>query len=461
MIMDTDPYQIPVDDVGIDLPILEEDLPEADAFLTAEQTQGSEFSEQIQSTSTTSAPMRRKGRAPRTIPKDYTIEISNKDIASWKNNYLASMKMANRRKITGHNVQQAKKNAEHYVWISGLGGFGDRLLGDVESHPFNMFIGDNFFELVTGVSRKKVAGKRKKVDRDSGIDDGTQDESRHVRQKTAEAEDQAGRGAEDDGFFMAWGDDAEVELPREAVSALGDQQLFSAMPWNTSASKRGSSVVHRSGISGRAGSLEPMNRGSRLVSASPLHGRGQPLQVDPLQHLESDGDFAYGVDDFALPDASSDYPDLQLLPPTSIGVRDALSAECGNFLTFVEEAIAKKRTRMEADLEHAADPLQAEAAADIDDMTFKELLPPSENTKVVACQGLMMVLGLGTKGLLDVQQSEHFGEITLKVTEKGSAAQLATTHTNDQHEEERHSEDGVDPDQASQEETDHDSLYDA
>ncbi|KAJ4368955.1 R8 protein [Neocucurbitaria cava] len=412
--------QFPGDQMDIDFPIYGDDLPEGEAFSSSANPQGSEQVEVLHSTSTASAPMRRKRRTARALPTDATIELRNKDLADWNANYLENMKAATQHKIKSRAGPIAKKNAEYFVWGSGIGGIADHMLGTKGSNPFAMFIGDNLFELLTGMNRKKAAGK--KHDRDSGIDDATQEESRRVRQKTGEPEEQIGRGLDEDDLFMAGGD--EVELPREAETALDDQHIFSAMPWNISASIRGSSAIPRSGRVAMLGSADQNKRGSRMVSASPLLGRGQPGGLQDFKALESDIDFAYGGDEFALLGISSDFPEPEAPLLATTRVRDALSAEGENFLTFVTEAIAEKRNRAQADLEPMSDFLQAEAAADIDEITFEELLPPSENTKVIACQGLMMVLALGMKGMLDVQQPEGFGEIGLKLTEKAKAMQV-------------------------------------
>jgi meiotic recombination protein REC8 len=415
--MVTDPYQFPGDQMDMDFPIYGDDLPECEAFSSSAQQQSSQHSEVVESSDTVAAPMRRR-RVPRTLPTDAAVELRNKDLAEWNTKYRENMKAAAREKIKNRAATQAKLNAEHYVWGSGLGGIGARIFKGQGPNPFGMFIGDNLFELVTGVSRKKVAGV--KHDRDSGIDDATQEESRRVRQKTGEPE--IGRGGDDEDFFMPGGDDVPVELPREAVSALDDQQIFSAMPWNISASIRGSSAIPRSGRVGMIGSVEQGRHGSRLVSASPLHGRGQPSALEGLKNLTSDAD--YGGDEFGLLGPSSEFPEPAAPLETSARVREALSTEGENFLTFVTESITEKRNRAQADLEPMSDILQAEAAADIEDITFEELLPPAENTKMIACQGLMMVLALGTKGMLNVQQPEDFGEINLKLTEKAKAMQV-------------------------------------
>ncbi|KAF1834560.1 hypothetical protein BDW02DRAFT_498102 [Decorospora gaudefroyi] len=413
--------QLPGDQLDLDFPVYGDELPEGEASSSGAQQHSSQNSEGIESSDTFVAPMRRR-RGRRALPTDTTVELRNKELAGWNTNYLENMRAAARQKIQSRAAAQAKKNAEYYVWGSGIGGIGQRIYSGRGPNPLDMFIGDNLFELVTGVSRKKMTGS--KHDRDSGIDDTTQQESRRVRHKTGERE--VGRGADDEGFFMPGGDDAEIELPREAVSALDDQQIFSAMPWNISASIRGSSAIPRSGRVGTLGSVEHGRLGSRLMSASPLHGRGQLSAFEGLKNLTSEVD--YGGDEFAFPGPSSDFPEPVAAPATSVRVREALSAEGENFLTFITEAITEKRNHVRAGLEPMSDILQAEAAGDIEDITFEELLPPAENSKMIGCQGLMMVLALGTKGMLDVQQPVAFSEISLKLTQKAKAMQVLETN---------------------------------
>lgn len=413
--------------MDLDLPIFGDDLPEGEAFPTAPEQQSGEHLEVVESESTVVAPARRKKRAARVLPLDLTMELRNKDLADWNTNYLQNMKEAARLKNQNRAAQQAKKNAEYWVWGAGIGGIATLLQGATGPTPFDQFIGDNLFELFTGVSRKGAAGVKR--DRDSGIDEATQEESRRVRQRTDEPEDHIGRGQEDEAMFMPGGD--EVELPREAPLALDDQQVFSAMPWNITASIRGSSAVPRSAPVGMMGSVSAPNtltgrRGSRMISASPLHGRGQPGGLEALRSLEGEDEFGnIGAEDFGFPnpDLSSDMPAAAFAQP-STRVREALSAEGGNFLAFVSDAIDEKRTRVRETLEPMSDVLQAEAAANIDEVLFEELLPSTENNKMVASQGLMMVLTLGTKGMLTVRQDEDFEEIGLSLTEKGRLAQV-------------------------------------
>jgi hypothetical protein len=403
-----------------DLPAYGDDAPEAEAASPAVSQQHSEHSQIITSSSTVAAPMRRKKRSARSLPQDTRMELRNTELLSWNTNYLNNMKDAARSNAKKRVLQQAKKNAEHYVWSAGIGGLGQDAFGP--RGPFSRFIGDNLFELFTGTSRKPEA--KLKRDRDSGIDEATHEEARRKRPKTVEPEVETGR-QEDEGLFV-FGGDNEVELPREAVSALDDQQIFSAMPWNISASKRGSSIVPHSGRvtllseKGRQGS----RAGSRIVSASPLLRRstGRADAFETLQILDSD---ALGGDDFAfaMPTSDPTEDDEATIQP-SRRVQEALSAEGGNFVTFVVDAIVEKRVRVQTGLASRPDVLLSEATANTEEITFEELLPPHETNKTIASQGFLMLLSLGMKGMLHVQQSTAFSDIALKLTEKAKTLHI-------------------------------------
>lgn len=408
-------------DMDLDLPVYGDDLPEAEATSSVTDARSSGHGDIIEFTSSVAAPMRRKKRMVRALPRDTRLELRNSEILSWNTNYLNNMKEAARLKIKYRIQQQAKKNAEHYVWGSGIGGLGRDVF--TARGPLNRFIGDDLFELFTGISKKpKTTTKR---DRDSGIDKVTQEEALRKRQKIGQPEEEIGRGQDDEGLFILGGDE-EVELPREAVSALDDQQIFSAMPWNISASKRGSSAVPFSGRitmmseQGRQGS----RAGIRMVSASPLLRRstGRLDEFEALQSLDSD---ALGGDEFAFAAPTSDAaePENPARQP-SLRVREALSAEGENFFAFVADAIMEKRGHVQADPE-VMPGSQSDAAPDTDGITFEELLPHHETNRLVACQGFLMLLSLGTKGMLDVQQPTAFAWITLTLTEKARAMHLA------------------------------------
>ncbi|KAJ4320790.1 R8 protein [Neodidymelliopsis sp. IMI 364377] len=412
--------QVLVGQMDLNLPAYGDDAPEAEASSPAVNQQHGEHSQIITSSSTVAAPMRRKKRAARSLPQDTRMELCNTELLSWNTNYLNNMKDAARSNVKKHVLQQAKKNAEYYVWSSGIGGLGQDAFGP--RGPFDRFIGDDLFELFTGTSRKTEA--KPKRDRDSGIDEATHEEARRKRPKTVEPELETGR-QEDEGLFVFGGDD-EVELPREAVSALDDQQIFSAMPWNISASKRGSSVVPHSGRvtllseKGRQGS----RAGSRVVSASPLLRRstGRADALETLQILNSDAlegdDFA-----FAMPISDPVEDDEATIQP-SRRLQEALSAEGGNFITFVADAIVEKRVQAQVGLASRPDVLLSEATVDTDEITFEELLPPHETNRTIASQGFLMLLSLGMKGMLHVQQPTAFTDIAVKLTKKAKTMQI-------------------------------------
>ncbi|KAF2798527.1 hypothetical protein K505DRAFT_405148 [Melanomma pulvis-pyrius CBS 109.77] len=471
------------DQMELDLPILGDDFPEGEAFPTTAQSQTDEQANVAGSSSTVeataAAPMRRKKRKAKTLLIDSNMELRNKDLADWNAKYLENMQVASREKNKHRAAAQAKKNAEFWVWGAGIGGIGYRMFGATSPTPLDQFYGDKFFELLTGVNRNPLAGT--KHDRDSGIDEATQGESRRVRRKSDEdEEEQIGRGYEDEAMFLPGGDELEiaegdeVELPRDAPVPLDDQQVFSAMPWNISASIRGSSAVHRSTVGGPSSLTGPHRslhhrRGSRMVSASPLHGRGQPGGLEALKSFEGEDEFGnLGADDFEmLPGPSSDGACMEpaLITERSVRVREALSAEGENFLTFVSDAITEKRIRVQAKLGNFSEVLQADAAGDIDEVLFEEVLPLKENTRMIAAQGLLMVLALGTRGVLNVRQEENFREIGLSLSEKVKAIQVAEADSTEEEEatdgesqfEEQFAAGSV---QAEDSGDDHDSLYD-
>ena len=113
-----------------------------------------------------------------------------------------------------------------------------------------------------------------------------------------------------------------------------------------------------------------------------------------------------------------DDPEFQLYGPAaavdtqtaaqSQWVAAALDTEAHNFLAFLRAEINAKIVAAEG----AADWLEED---DVETVTFQGLLPPELYSKVVAAQGLLHVLSLATKGLIDVKQEEAFGRIEIGV----------------------------------------------
>ena len=400
--------------MGFDLPL----FPLGETLPTTLKANLHQLSEVVGSTSTITAPNRRKTRSMRTLPLDRAMELRNTDLADWNSNYLENMKEAIKLKGQRRQVQQGKKNAEYWTWASGIGGIAGRARCSKGPTPFDMFIGDNLFELFTGVSRNIAnCGKR---GLDSGIDDTTQKESRRVRQKTGKPEQQT-RHHVDEVMFLPDGDD--VEIMREAHSALDDQQIISSMPWNFAASARGSSAVPQSGRMGIPGSADPSSSlaercSRRVVSASPLRGRGRQDDEDLLRDSGTDydlfGDLGGYDFDFGGLGVTSALPE-PAITEIDARVREALLEEGGNFIAYVAEALHEKRYSLGGvdDNEHKSQ----------NEIVFAELLPPPKNSRMVAAQALMIALMLGTKGLLNIHQEHHFDGIKLSLTEKGKTFQ--------------------------------------
>ena len=140
----------------------------------------------------------------------------------------------------------------------------------------------------------------------------------------------------------------------------------------------------------------------RLTSASPLLGRGRDAGLRPsdlsLGLPSGDDDDMLGADDPALEDFELFGPAAAVDTQTagqSQWLSGILERESRNFLDFVNVRLEDKAEAEE----------QEEM---VDSITFEELLPPAQNTKVVASQAFLHVLTLATKGLLTVQQGGVF-----------------------------------------------------
>lgn len=381
------------------MPIQNDDYPldQGEAF-PARQQDEHERSITIESAE---AEQRRHHRGPKIIPLDDNIQLHNRDIARWNQDYKANMEEALRHKHAHRLVTLAKKNAEHWM-------LGDRLQ-QADHGPLNMFTGIKLLEAMTGL--KLTAGGEKRA-RD---EDPSSEDSRRVRSRGHPSSDEVARGFEfqDDGY-MPVADDYTIEQGRDQPTLLDDHHNSSVFPWNQSTGSRRPTALFSAGGTSAAGAL-PLQalsrRGSRLPTASPLEGRGFAIANDDdgLHFLDSNtGMGATAEDEFELfgPAAQVDTQTAA----ESQWVRAALDSESYNFLDFVKEGIA------ELDQERGAAPPGDEEdekrAASID---FDQLIPPHENTRIVAAQGLLHVLALVTKHALAADQEEIFGPIGLKL----------------------------------------------
>ena len=152
------------------------------------------------------------------------------------------------------------------------------------------------------------------------------------------------------------------------------------------------------------GSFE--RRASRIPSASPLLGRGQQRYSSlELPIPDDDEDLLGGrrqSDEQALEELEPYGPGAAVDTQTAADsqkVRSALDQEANNFLGFVEAKIATIPAPEDDEEDELSGPHESKTS-----ITFEELLPPGQNTKIVAAQGFYHVLALATKGLLNVKQ---------------------------------------------------------
>jgi hypothetical protein len=85
---------------------------------------------------------------------------------------------------------------------------------------------------------------------------------------------------------------------------------------------------------------------------------------------------------------------------TSQWMRKTLEDESLNFLGFVELNLQGTRVDEEG--------IEVQVRESRDEVTMDDLLPPQENSPVVAAQALLHILTLVTKGMLIVRQDEPF-----------------------------------------------------
>ncbi|KAF2404318.1 hypothetical protein EJ06DRAFT_578973 [Trichodelitschia bisporula] len=361
---------------------------------------GSEYAEAV-------AEVRRKPRTPKLIQLDTTVELRNRDLIKWNEDYLDRMAENRKRMVAMKAGRQAKINAEYWTLGVGINNIGSGI-GLPKAHPLlAQFSGESLYALVTGDTVEITGQKRAHKDNPAA------EEDRRVRARTEE--DQVGRGDDamiDDGPLRY---DDEPELPREAESGgLGD--VSSALPWSVSA--RGSSVARAPVgstsrvISGGRGS----RAGSRLPEVSPLMGHSRPSGLDILPSGGRSSSVA-GFD-FGGPGSIAD-DDFELYGPAAmVDTQTAdqyawqmarLDDQAREFLNFVETTLENKAAAAAADDGDQGQPVSIE---------FEELLPPKDNSRVVAAQSLMHVLTLAMRHKLKAKQSEAFGPITLSLFEK-------------------------------------------
>ena len=217
------------------------------------------------------------------------------------------------------------------------------------------------------------------------------------------------------------GRDAQVALEDQSFpwniigSAVGSRPGSATRGFGFPSSAAGFSASggrQSSTIAGRAGPPSSLDRhASRITSASPLLGRGLTRYSSLDLPSHEDDEQLLGGQDISSPKEPDDF---QLFGPAagvstqtaaeSQWIRATLDRESNNFLEFVKAEIAVRMPDIEED---------QETTRIRKSVLFEELLPPSRHTKIVAAQALHHVLALATKGLINVEQHQEYGPITL------------------------------------------------
>jgi meiotic recombination protein REC8 len=462
------PQPLTYDDDG-DFVLREDDggmiLPEgAEAFPPRERgTAGPESPSMIAPTEESTvtieaAQRRRRQRIARRVVPDQQLELINRDLRSWQENYLFNMDAERRAKANRHAAAMARVNADNWVWGNGIGDLGRDPLYTQYNGPLGTFIGANLRELITGISSVSPSTPSPKRGREG--DEG--DEERRVRARDDDG-DQIGRRGDDEGFFPAYDDSMPMEVGRDAPSALDDHPS-SAMPWNVSAS----ALSYRAHPPGTLGSSALIARsrlsarpGSRLTSASPLLGRerGRGTDIHGIERVDDFDDTTSPPEDFGLGfggirtssvigGLDTQAREFELFGPaagvdtqtaaSASWVREALARESMNFLDFVRNSIAEENAALRAQLlpppeageEEEDEEAQRARLAEMDidevqEVAFGSLFPPEENSRMVASQAFLHVLSLATRNLVRVwqegredEEAEVWGEIWVGVKER-------------------------------------------
>ncbi|OKP13581.1 Meiotic recombination protein rec8 [Penicillium subrubescens] len=328
-------------------------------------------------------------RQVKNIISDDSTTLRNTDLAKWNDEYSANMAHATKLKKQNKLPTLAKKNAAFWVFGLGIGSVGMGLGQRREDGPLKEYSGDALYSLVPGEKHSH------RVEPDENDEQQSHGALGHSGQKQT----------------------LDVEIGRQAPSSVYDDRS-SQMPWNITASLQGSVRGQRFGsISGS--SARPRGR---LISASPLAGRDRhsslsiPNVGDDLGELEQ-----LDITQYLEGELAPDNEDISTLTARRKSMIDritsSLDTESLNFFEFIQMK------------------LDESASTKPGVITFPELLPPTETTRIVAAHGFMNVLTLATKGVLDVSQESctdlgagtwgirfQHGDISLRMTGAGAGA---------------------------------------
>jgi len=381
------------------------------------------FSEEDLSSDSAQAPLtkKKKPRAKKKLILDKELALKNHDLRTWQVNYSEKMKASARVKDHLRANAQAKNNAVHFVYGSGLSSVGDGIGFDKFESPLAMFSGASLLSLVTGRApiEEEKKGRKRKGDK-LPTPEPKRLESERGRGSPREEMQQFGDG---DGIIL--GDDDQsisVEMGRDAASALQDYPSSALMPWNKSATlnPRQRDLSSQHGRDTQFGS--GLGASARLPSASPLFGRGSAVAKDLSQLMPLDDEPGFDGENDLLDfggagdgrsssgrnsvlrsqmsrsqqDEFEIYGQAANVDTQTAGssqwLREALDKESNNFFDYVKNTIEEKQ--------HDENPMEEVE----DHITFEELFNVKDNSHIVAAQAFYHVLCLATKRKVWVEQ---------------------------------------------------------
>lgn len=409
------------------------------------------------STPSSAAAPQRKQRQLKTLTPDKTLEIRNSELIAWQNDYLSNMVKANARRLVAKAGRLAKANAAWFTFAGGINGVGfdaRRMLPD--NHPLAMFSGQTLYDMLTGADTLPSPPSSRKHSRESEDSDEADREDR--RKRSRDSKQSRGRDEDvppmviDDGLGdtqledqPAWEAEQGRRAPTPRAGPPSVEDLSSVMPWNISALQAGS---QRAASRGTLSSAQPTRLsqqrqqlvergrsvpGSRVTSASPLHGRGSVVsrQASWTFDLPEGVGSSSGAGDngIGLPmspgtgggEQMGAQTQFDLFGPAAFVdtqtagasqfIRHVLDAESGNFHAFLKDALREQGVDVDrAEIlrtPHDEGALASRIEFDVDPqrgITFETLLPSIGNSHVVAAQGLLHALTLATKGMIWIRQ---------------------------------------------------------
>jgi meiotic recombination protein REC8 len=163
------------------------------------------------------APLARSKPA-KVVPTDRRTELLRRELSSNQQNYLENMLAAHKAHLLRKIPFQAKRNAEHWIWGTGINDIGVGIPGLNHSPLAAIFSGLNLCGMITGMTKQVTSRKRRS--------DGAAEENEARRTRARLGDELELPRAQDDDFYLPPQDD--IELPREGTRELADPS--SAMP---------------------------------------------------------------------------------------------------------------------------------------------------------------------------------------------------------------------------------------